>query len=89
VVKLKVSHLKTPQQNAFHEIAKLLALLVIITPNMSLRLFEYFNEQIFQFKKFRITRTMECERNSGVVLMRSFIILCLRHRKNQSRLGSN
>ncbi len=61
-----MSHLKSPQENAFKEIVKSLALLLVITEEMAERLVVSFADQIFPFRKFRTTRTMECEINSGV-----------------------
>ncbi len=48
-----------PQQNASHSIAKSLALLVIITQEMSERLVKSFGDEIFAFRKFGTTRKVK------------------------------
>ncbi len=62
-----------PQQNAFEGIAKSLPLLVIITPEMSSRLVESLDDGIFAFRMFGTTKTMECEIDKDIILMKLFI----------------
>ncbi len=44
---------------------------------MSSRLVELFDDEIFAFRKFRTTRAIEFEINSGIILIRLFINIYL------------